>query len=263
MNLSNLSTALISVVVVLGFSDNRFAYAQNGLNPERLANIRDRLSNVDKVLSNFSEVQRRTLSSGAQNLLTLTQGWNRVEDDVEKISLQIANSAGRGRGTSLDDEGEAPDAVASRVSSSAADFVFSISAGFTQSETSSAWCGSNVVVGFNDSGSFFESMLFGPGGASFSGASFSSSPAGPFHDMGYINPGPDPNNLLTGDPVVTCTKPADGVSAGLTTFYYSQILLTGPPAKRLQLLRFLNPWMAERYGAIQWPQPKRTVLRTS
>ena len=59
-----------------------------------------------------------------------------------------------------------PAAVSFPISNPSTDFLFSLMAGFTQSETSTAWCGNHVVVGFNDSGSFFESLLFGPGGAS-------------------------------------------------------------------------------------------------
>jgi hypothetical protein len=120
------------------------------------------------------------------------------------------------------------------VSNPSADFLFSVIAGFTQSETSTAWCGNNVVTGFNDSGSFFESLLFGPGGASLSGASVSSGPHGPFRDIGYINPGQNPSNFLAGDPVVTCTVTPGAGNQSATTFYYSQIFqtssLTGPIA---------------------------------
>ena len=43
------------------------------------------------------------------------------------------------------------------------DFLFSVLAGFTQSETSTAWCGKNVMVGFKDSGSLPESLFLAPG----------------------------------------------------------------------------------------------------
>ena len=98
-------------------------------------------------------------------------------------------------------------------------------AGFTQSETSTAWCGNHVVVGFNDSGSFFESPI-GPGGASFSGASISNNKGASFHDVGFINPGTDVNNFLAGDPAVTCTQ---GPAAGsIPTFFYTQLFESGP-----------------------------------
>jgi len=102
-----------------------------------------------------------------------------------------------------------------RVNNPSTDLLYSLLGGMTQSETSTAWCGSGVVVGFNDSGSILESMLFGPGGLSFSGAGASTNGGNSFTDVGYINPGSNPANMLLGDPVVNCTN--------ANTFYYSQI----------------------------------------
>src|SRR5205823_8930544 len=101
------------------------------------------------------------------------------------------------------------------------DLLFSVLEGMTQSETSTAWCGSGVVVGFNDSGSFFETMLFGPGGISFSGAGASTNGGSSFTDIGFINPGPNPATFLGGDPVVNCTN--------ASTFYYSQLAMSFDP----------------------------------
>lgn len=91
---------------------------------------------------------------------------------------------------------------------------------FSQSETSTAKCGNQVVVGFNDTGSILESSFFN-GGSSFSGAAVSSDGGRTFHDIGFINPGPNFNSLLLGDPMVTCTDSS--------TFYFTQ------------LMEFLNP----------------------
>src|SRR5262249_21049426 len=88
----------------------------------------------------------------------------------------------------------------------------------TQSETHTAMCGNQVVVGFNDSGSEFQTVFFGPGGSSFSGAAVSSDGGKTFHDIGFVNPGADFNNFLAGDPLVTCTDPS--------TFFYVQLLET-------------------------------------
>ena len=64
-----------------------------------------------------------------------------------------------------------------------------------------------------------------PGGLSFSGASFSKDKGKTFQDMGFINPGSNFDNVLAGDPVVTCV-PATGESTPV--FYYTQIFATGP-----------------------------------
>lgn len=104
-----------------------------------------------------------------------------------------------------------------RVSDPVSDLAYSSFAGFTQSETSAARCGANVVIGYNDSGSIFETPFFftGSGGESFSGASYSTDWGETFTDIGPINPGPSTFNFLGGDPVVTCANPH--------IFHYTQI----------------------------------------
>ena len=54
------------------------------------------------------------------------------------------------------------------VSDASLDYVFSRFSGFTQSESSTAWCGDNIVVGFNDSGADLRSFVDQVGGRSFS-----------------------------------------------------------------------------------------------
>jgi hypothetical protein len=102
------------------------------------------------------------------------------------------------------------------VSNSATDLAYSSFAGFTQSETSTARCGNSVVVGFNDSGSVFETnFLTGVGGQAFSGAAYSTNAGKSFIDIGPINPGSSLGNFLGGDPVVNCSD--------ANTFFFSQI----------------------------------------
>jgi len=97
------------------------------------------------------------------------------------------------------------------------DIAFSSFGGFTQSETSTARCGSSVVVGYNDSGSVFTTPFFftGTGGQGFSGSSHSTDGGKTFTDDGPVNPGPNDFNFLGGDPGLNC--------ADANTFYYSQI----------------------------------------
>jgi hypothetical protein len=95
------------------------------------------------------------------------------------------------------------------------DLDFSAYATYTQSETSTARCGNQVVVGFNDSGSLFETAFFN-GGESFSGAAVSSDGGRTFQDIGFINPGPNFTNFVIGDPVLMCTDSS--------TFYFVQLI---------------------------------------
>jgi hypothetical protein len=95
---------------------------------------------------------------------------------------------------------------------------FSQFAGFTQSESSTAWCGSNAVIAYNDTGSFLETLIETLGGISFIGFSRSgnmnlASPT--FTDKAFVPPGADPANTLIGDPVVVCTNASTFYLAGV------------------------------------------------
>lgn len=107
------------------------------------------------------------------------------------------------------------DANLATVNDRSTDLDGSAYAWFTQSETSTARCGNQVVVGFNDSGSLLETA-FSFGGSSFSGAAVSSDGGRTFRDIGFINPGPTPASLVLGDPMVTCTDSS--------TFYFTQLM---------------------------------------
>ena len=100
--------------------------------------------------------------------------------------------------------------------------------GYTQNTTSSAWCGDSVVVGYEDSGAFLRSdpKLTSGVPISLDGVSFSSNAGKTFTDIGFLTPGTFSQNVLVGDPVVTCTSP--------TNFQYVSILTTNTPD-------FLNP----------------------
>jgi hypothetical protein len=87
--------------------------------------------------------------------------------------------------------------------------------GFTQSETSSAWCGNNIVVGFNDSAAFTHTAIDGQAQAiSLSGVAVSHDGGNSFVGLPFLNPGPAVNpgspffdSELAGDPVVVCSDP--------------------------------------------------------
>jgi hypothetical protein len=112
------------------------------------------------------------------------------------------------------------DANLATVNDRSTDLDASAYAFFTQSETSTARCGNQVVVGFNDSGSLLETAFFN-GGASFSGAAVSSDGGRTFRDVGFSNPGPNFTDFVVGDPMVTCTDSS--------TFYFTQLMLSFAP----------------------------------
>jgi len=139
------------------------------------------------------------------------------------------------------------------VSNPSTDVEYSSFGGFTQSETSTAQCGSSVVVGFNDSGSVFQTPYYfsGAGGQSFSGSAYSSDGGATFTDAGPVNPGTVTYNFLGGDPVVNCTD--------ANTFYYSQIFDFYDSS--------LNPWAAiainvSTDGGKTWGDPVAAIAKS-
>ncbi|HEY0759357.1 MAG TPA: sialidase family protein [Acidisarcina sp.] len=104
------------------------------------------------------------------------------------------------------------------VSDPSKDFQLSAVAGFTQSETSTAWCGNTVVVGYNDTGAFLRSLLTFPNnGLTLDGVGFSTDQGRTFSSLD-LGAGGDADNFLAGDPVVACSSP--------TSFYYSTLFET-------------------------------------
>ena len=95
--------------------------------------------------------------------------------------------------------------------------------GYTQNTSSSAWCGSAVVVGYEDSGALFRTdpRLVSGVPNSINGVSYSTNAGKTFTDVGFLNPGTFSDNALIGDPSVTCTSSAH--------FQYASILNTMTP----------------------------------
>ena len=90
--------------------------------------------------------------------------------------------------------------------------------GFTQSETATAWCGHNVVIGFNDTGAEVSTLASGRG-VSMDGYAVSSDRGSTFTYMGSLSTPSDPNTFLSGDPSLEC--------ADAETLYYVSSFLNG------------------------------------
>jgi hypothetical protein len=141
------------------------------------------------------------------------------------------------------------------VSDSSLDYLFSRLSGFTQSETSTAWCGNNVVVGFNDSGADVRSFVEQVGGSSFSGVAVSQNGGRSFAGLPFLNPGSDPGTFLGGDPAVVCSSPSNFLYASLlshATFDDKGNILT------LQTGVAVN---RSRSGGQQWDTPITAVVK--
>jgi hypothetical protein len=139
------------------------------------------------------------LSGPMRSALQFADRWGRLENRLSRLnSATVGNKAFQQSSLALRGH--------SRQSVLSPDLGFSRYSGFTDSETSTAWCGSNVVVGFNSSASFLES-----GEQSFEGYVFSSNNG---KTIGSRNTVAGPTNLtLLGDPVLACSDP--------NTFYYA------------------------------------------
>jgi len=191
---------------------------------ERIEALRARMGQVKEFFGTLSEDERRAFSGSAQNLMHLAERWGELEEELQRPAgpsylPSFTLPAGPAAPLASISKELAP------VSDPRTDFVTSVLAGFTQSETSTGWCGHNVVVGFNDSGSLAESTLMGPGGGSFNGVARSTDMGETFTDLGFLNPGPNFFDFLSGDPVVACTSE--------NTFYYASLFETGTPANPL------------------------------
>lgn len=192
------------------------------------------------------------LSPSHQRILDGYANISHIADVWQTYGMRLTDPTFKPR-TSLAAEAAMLGASVVPVSNPSNDIAYSSFGGFTQSETSTARCGNTVVVGYNDSGSVFETPLFytGTGGQSFSGSSYSTDGGLTFHDIGPINPGTNDFNFLGGDPGVNC--------ANSHTFYYTQIFdyLDGSG----------NPWAAisintSTDGGKSWGDPVAAVAKS-
>jgi len=226
-------------------------YCQVRIDPDRVQGLRAQLMQSKSMLNRIPQNQRIMLSGAAQNLLQLAKNFDKAVDGLDDAPAMLGMA---GNSTMAASNVEPTPAIGiARVSNPVTDFLFSVMGGFTQSETSTSWCRSSVVVGFNDSGSIFESLLFGSGGISLSGAAFSINGGTSFRDAGFVNPGPNPVNVLAGDPVVNCSGP--------NKFFYSQIFETGT----LSPLHLLTGVALSRStdGGATWADPIAAVAKDS
>jgi hypothetical protein len=211
MRLSKLTSCSVMVCLTIFFSS---AHLSAQAETDRVAAAKARLEQAATVLRMLPAPRRKGISGSAENLLHIAEGVEKVEDRGLPKRLQQAAAPATPQPAAPGKEA----LPGIQVSNPATDAFFSVMAGFTQSETSTAWCGDNVVVGFNDSGSVFESLFFGTGGVSFNGYARSTNAGASYADLGFLNPGPHPANFLGGDPVVGCSS--------TDTFHYASLFFT-------------------------------------
>ena len=147
------------------------------------------------------------LSAASRNLFSLADRWAAVRERLLKGAAAPAEP----------EQSRAPGSLASSLGLGT-DLRHSRYSGFTQSQTATAWCGANVVMGFNDSGAEVTTMASGRG-VSMDGYALSGDRGATFTYMGSPATPSDPNTFMSGDPVVACADAA--------TFYYVSNYIDG------------------------------------
>jgi hypothetical protein len=217
------------------------------LSPQQVAATNKILQQMQATIGKLSP-QKQQMLDGYANINQLATAWS-------KYGMRMTDPTFVARAKAVSQSSTAPGVAGIvPVSNPTTDVAYSSFGGFTQSETSTARCGNTVVVGFNDSGSVFETPYYftGTGGESFSGSGYSTNGGASFTDIGPINPGTNTYNFLGGDPMVNCTDP--------NTFYFTQIFDFYDSS--------FNPWAAiainaSTNGGKSWGPPAAAIAKSA
>ena len=153
--------------------------------------------------------QRAVLSAATNNLLHLAESGAAHHITSSPSSYQAAQQLLANRTSQAKVTGG--DLVP--VNDPGFDFELSRLAGFSQNGSSNAWCGQNIVVGYNDSFAYLYTSALATGG-SFSGVAVSHNAGGTFQASPFLGAGPNPNAFLAGEPVIACSG---------NDFYYASL----------------------------------------
>jgi hypothetical protein len=214
----------IVVLSVAAFALLAAPGAQAQVTREHLDAVGANLHAAQSFYNKLSPQQRKMFSGAALNFFHVVKEWPELEGRALAIQKLLGHGqlAGSSGSSGLSQTDVPTTAVPVRVSNPQTDFEFGPSGAFTQSETSTAWCGTNVVVGFNDSGSFWESgFATGFSNLSFNGFALSTTQGtANYTDEGFLPSAGtgNPFNFLVGDPVLACTSASN--------FYYASLLET-------------------------------------
>jgi hypothetical protein len=178
----------------------------------------DRAAAMGRVAGSFEALSRKVppgivnkLSGSVQNYIHLAQRW-------KELGPVWSGARARGLESATALPGGVSPFVPIAISPPTKD-LRSRFAGFVQSETSSAWCAANIVVGYNDSASLFQAF---PGeSSSFVGYAVSTNSGTSFTGGKTLPPVSLPAGVLLryllGDPVVACTSK--------TNFFFSSMMM--------------------------------------
>ena len=196
-----------NIALSVGLAMSFVAGANAEVSSQRATAMARLATRFDSLSRQMPEAARKRLSSGTQNYMNLSRRWNDVENAINRASLR--GRAFGGLRAALPEE--ISPAAPINISLQGVDkLLFSRLAGFVQSETSTAWCNTNLLTGFNDSGSVIDALLSSPSESlSFDGYARSTNTGTSFADAGALLPDPLPLGVkyrdLEGDPVVGCS----------------------------------------------------------
>lgn len=213
----------ISLVLALGllFLGTQTAGAQT-LDPQKKAF----LENATKLQDKLTEGDDRVLSPSTQTFLNSSKAAidpesisEEEEDEDAPDGIVLNGSAVRSSlAPVLKSFAQASVPGLISVSKSPFDYQYSRVGGFTQNDSVTAWCGSNIVTAYSDTAAYDYSLL-NSSNTSLTGLSFSSDGGKTFNNISYLNPGSAPFNFIGGPHTLTCT--------GSTTFYYAGLFEKG------------------------------------
>jgi hypothetical protein len=214
----------------------------------RAQSIEDRIADLDGVvgrvknLEQNSHFRRDNLAGVSRNLTALSDRWERVWPAL----AQLAAAAPIATDTT------AADVALAVVFDSKAISNLTLGAsrytGFTQNETSSAWCGSNVLIGFNDTGSEIKTLVANSG-VSVIGFSVSANHGTSFIYNGSPTPTSSFSQAIMGNPSVVC--------GDANSFYYASIWMdTLNNATGVAVARSTN-------GGQSFPPPTLAISKSS
>lgn len=168
-----------------------------------------RLSGLDALVAKTRQREgaagfdRARLYGSSRNLTAIADRWPQVR-------TMLAKSIAAGAETSRTADDRLPRGKAISTST----LNVSRFSGFTQSETSTAWCGPNVLTAFNDTAAEIESIARGSG-ISAIGFAASSNRGASFQYIGAPTVGGNYDQEIMGNPSVVC--------ADADSFYYSAL----------------------------------------
>lgn len=214
-------------------------------NSARIKAIQTRLQQLQATYQKMPPMAQKMMDGNA-NAAMLASVLNRIKPQL----LHPHPGASRVELAAAIEAAASPDNPV-RVNNPSTDLNYSSFLGFTQSETHTGVCGQNVVVGFNDSGSYAQTLVNGTGGVSFSGVAVSHNHGATFKDLGPVPAGSNIFNFVFGDPVIGCSDSQ--------TFYYSQLFATADPNTGYPYTALAFSKSTD--GGNSWSDPTASVIK--